>query len=193
MSGLGKGGVPPFLGLGGCFDMVTLIKYRPSKNSAPEKMIYHLKRKCGRRAVSFLSGRLALGLAKVENMPSDEDIIVTFIPRSRATLTRLGVDQAERLARGLAEKTGYKCHKLICRRGILRPEQKKLDTDGRRKNAKSTFVLADGAEAVCRGKTVILVDDLLTTGATLGVCSSLLYSAGAVRVICATVGITALR
>ena len=173
--------------------MVTLIKYRPSKNSSPEKMIYHLKRKCGRRAVRFLSGRMKAGLEKIEDLPSSDNILVTFIPRSRATLSKLGVDQAERLARGLADATGYKFYKLLCRRGVLRPEQKKLDTDGRRKNAKATFALSQDAESECRGKTVILVDDLLTTGATLGVCSSLIYSAGAARVICATVGITALR
>lgn len=191
LSGLGKGGVPPFLALGGCFDMVTLIKYRPFGNAPPEKLIYHLKRKCGRRAIKFIGGRIKIGLDKVEDMPDGEDVIVTFVPRKYTTVCKYGVDQAERLAQGTAQAAGYKFEKLICRKELLRPAQKKLDTEGRRKNAKATFVLSKNAKDICQGKTVILVDDLLTTGATLGVCTSLIYSAGATRVICATVGVTA--
>ena len=191
MSGLGEGGVPPFLALGGCFDMVTLMKYRPFGNSPPEKLIYHLKRKCGKRAIGFIGERIKIGLDKVEDMPRGEDIIVTFVPRKYTTVCKCGVDQAERLAKGVAQATRYKFEKLICRKGLLRPAQKKLDTDGRRKNAKETFVLSKAAKDMCQGKTVILVDDLLTTGATLGVCASLIYSTGAARVICATVGVTA--
>jgi len=191
LSGLGKGGVPPLLGVGGCFDMVTLVKYRPSRNSAPEKIIYHLKRKSGRRVVNFLAGRLALGIEKVEKLPPSQDILVTYVPRQHRAVCKTGIDQAERLAQGLSRATGYEFCRLISRRGIFAPAQKKLDTAKRRQNARDIFLLCDGAEIQCAGKTVIITDDLLTTGATLGVCAALLYSAGAARVICATVAVTA--
>ena len=46
--------------------------------------------------------------------------------------------------------------------------------------------LRRGAEAQMSGKCVLLVDDVITSGATLGECSRLLLTGGADRVVCAT-------
>lgn len=191
LTGIGKDGVPQSLGRGGCFDFVTLAKYRPSAASAVEKFIHRMKRKCPARAINFVSARLARAIESVGGMPTDKnDIIIAYVPRKYSAICKTGTDQAKKLAEGLSVATGYACHTLIKRTGLLSKSQKTLRAHERFDNARGLFVACEDAASVCEGKTVILVDDLLTTGATLGACSAILYRAGATRVVAVTVAMS---
>ncbi len=191
LTGAGKGGVPQRLADGGCFDLVTLAKYKPSSASAVERLVHRMKRKCPARAVNFVSDRMSCALALINDMPKDKErVIIAYVPRKYSAISKTGVDQARRLAEGLAAATGYACHRLIVRKRQFAPQQKTLDTHKRAENTRRLFELSEDASKLCDGKTVVMVDDLLTTGATLGACSALLYSAGAARVVCATVAVS---
>lgn len=63
--------------------------------------------------------------------------------------------------------------------------QSELDEDARRENAKNTFAVRHPEKV--RGRTVLVVDDIMTTGATLSECARELKSAGAWRIWCLTV------
>lgn len=118
-----------------------------------------------------------------------QDIVITFPPRRHAAIRKDGFDQAKRLAEALSRTTGWPTCTLLTRTEQGRREQKRLNAEARAANAASAYALSTQVSRA-KGKTVILIDDLYTTGATLQVCAALLLSAGANRVILATVGKT---
>ena len=75
----------------------------------------------------------------------------------------------------------------ICRDLLVRtrptPQQKLLNEKQRRKNLKGAF----RAEPECKGRSIVLIDDVVTTGSTLSECARALKKAGAYRVYAACV------
>lgn len=78
----------------------------------------------------------------------------------------------------------------ICRDLLVRtrstPQQKLLNEKQRRKNLKGAF----RAAPECKGRSIVLIDDVVTTGSTLSECARALKKAGAYRVYAATVACT---
>lgn len=100
---------------------------------------------------------------------------ITYVPRSNTMRKIAGVDPAYELARRIAEKTGITLVRYLVS-GKKRHEQKKLSVKDRRENVKGVFSMAKGAPTPC-GK-IILVDDVMTTGATSDACARVLKKAG---------------
>ena len=91
-----------------------------------------------------------------------------------------GYNQAEAIARGFAEHTGSRVLAKALRRGRPTRSQTKLNRDDRRANLAGAFTCPQ-AESV-RGKRILIVDDVFTTGATAEACARALRAAGAVEV-----------
>lgn len=62
------------------------------------------------------------------------------------------------------------------------PPQKDLSPEARRRNVAGAFSVRSGMEKAVSGAHIVLVDDVLTTGATLSACARVLKKAGARRV-----------
>lgn len=88
------------------------------------------------------------------------------------------MDQAECLARLFAALRGLSFEPLLKRQGRPRP-QKKLSAAKRRANVVGTFAPLRAME----GETVLLIDDIVTTGSSVSECARVLKRAGAQRVI----------
>lgn len=118
----------------------------------------------------------------------DDFDLLTFVPISPKRLRRRGYDQSERLARNLGEilqKPVFSCLKK-CKNN---PAQSSIrDASLRKKNVRGVYEIARGADV--RGKRVLLVDDIITTGATLEECSNILAKAGAKHIACVTLAMT---
>ncbi len=127
----------------------------------------------------------ALPLARVmlyayqHKIGREADLIV-WVPTNPGTLRQRGYDQAELLARALAPMTGLPALHALEKVRDTAPMHGLLP-DARRANVLGAYRLCCGREAVA-GKTVLLVDDILTTGSTLSECARVLKSAGAARV-----------
>lgn len=114
---------------------------------------------------------------------SGEFDTVTWVPVSRRRLGRRGYDQAELLARGACRVWGVPPVRLL-EKVRDNPAQSGLAEGAeRRENVKGVYRAAE-AEAV-RGRRVLLIDDICTTGATLRECARVLREAGAAEVVCA--------
>jgi ComF family protein len=94
-----------------------------------------------------------------------------------------GYNQCDILAEHLARRLGIRCDKKLLKRVGSPRRQSELGEAERRENVKGTF--AAGRSSDISGRTVLLIDDVITTGSTLSECALMLKEAGARRVFCA--------
>jgi ComF family protein len=94
-----------------------------------------------------------------------------------------GYNQSESLARELAAGLGVPHAPRLLRRVRYTPQQVQPTREARRDNVRGAFRLARGARVA--GKVVLLVDDVMTTGSTLGEAARTLREGGAARVVAA--------
>ncbi len=135
-----------------------------------------------RSAAGRCFGRLMARCVE-EKIPWEIDL-VTYVPLSLLRLRKRGYSQSRLLAQAVAKELGLPLERLL-RKRTHRPAQSGLrDAAARRANVSGAFAPCRGAEI--EGKTVLLIDDVITSGATLSECSRVLLTAGAERVLCAT-------
>lgn len=110
------------------------------------------------------------------------------VPMSKLKLRRRGYNQAEVLADALAEKLDIPvyCNALIKGESVV--AQHKLSANRRKSNAARLYSAGNTAEI--RDKTVIIVDDVMTTGSTINSCAEILLEMGANSVIAAVAATT---
>jgi ComF family protein len=123
-----------------------------------------------------LSGLLAQALPRDETFDA-----VAPVPLYWRRRLQRGFNQAELLARGLSRRTGIPVIRAL-RRLRPTPAQAGLSNSARRENVSQAF----GARGV-QGKRILLIDDVMTTGATAASCAAALKQAGARRVSLLTV------
>jgi ComF family protein len=187
--------MPDMVRNAGCAGMVRLSGYNPANNKcAVNSVINNLKRIRDRDNFNFFAAQLILPLRKMlEEFELDLcDTVITFCPRRRSAVRGHGFDQSEELARRIAERSGARFEILLERRPFnLSREQKHLDAAGRFENSRHAVRLTpEGYDAA--GERIILIDDIVTTGATISAAADLLRSAGVQFVIAACLA-TAVR
>ena len=111
---------------------------------------------------------------------SDGDQILVPVPLHRARLWRRGFNQSALVARELSRRLQIDTDLFALRRIRRTPPLKGIGLLQRRRTVAGAFRIADPARV--KGKTVILVDDVLTTGSTAEACARTLKRAGAARV-----------
>lgn len=103
------------------------------------------------------------------------------VPLHRRRLWFRGYNQAECLAKELGLRMRIPMLPALERVRATGP-QKNFDDKGRRNNVKNAFCVADGYANSLQGRTVLLVDDIYTTGATLEACAGALAGIGTDKV-----------
>lgn len=111
--------------------------------------------------------------------------IITWAPLSRKRLRDRGYDQAELIAWALSKRMNISCEALLEKWRDTKPQSGIKDAKERRANAEGAYRIKSGTS--CEGKTILLVDDIVTTGSTLTECGKILREAGAKRIYAATV------
>ena len=121
--------------------------------------------------------RLAPELAKLLHPLVNADIVdvITWVPTTTARARSRGYDHAELIARCLGMHFGIPTRRLL-RRDDREAQQ------GKNRAARLIGPRVTATPAA-RGKRVVLVDDVVTTGATMRTCSDALLSSGAVKVL----------
>lgn len=109
------------------------------------------------------------------------DVIVP-VPLGRWRLLSRRFNQAAVLAMELSRQTGLPADPHLLRRRRATKTQVGLTHDQRRRNVAGAFSVPPRRQAGLRGRNVLLVDDVVTTGATVEACARALKRAGAVRV-----------
>lgn len=112
---------------------------------------------------------------------ADAELLVP-VPLARWRLVRRQYNQAALLAQELARLSGvpYSPNTLVKVRST--PSQVGLGHEARRRNVAGAFAVPQRAAHGVRGRRIVIVDDVITTGATIGACARALKRAGATRV-----------
>jgi predicted amidophosphoribosyltransferase len=133
-----------------------------------------------------LSEKLSKTFAKMKIEGSD--CVFTWVPRTGSAISENGFDQGREISGRIAKRYGAEHYPLFSRVGGK--EQKKLDRKNRKKNVVASIKLNESMRDFPRfqynksindfvkGKRVVIIDDVMTSGATLRRASELLHSAG---------------
>ena len=178
--------MPKQLSGSGALCLRKLIFYDKTKeHTAPNRLIYRLKHSPNRRLERFVAGELSKlvreELKVLELQHPENEAVLVYLPRTRRAHRDEGFDQSERIACAMSDELGLPVASVIARTKNSHM-QKALTASERAQNAKKSFQ-CEGAGAV-RGKYVLLVDDIVTTGAGMSACVRLLMKAGAKGVLC---------
>lgn len=109
------------------------------------------------------------------------------MPLHRSKERERGYNQAECICRGMAAVLGFPVESKVVMRAVHTKTQTKLNSEERKQNVAGAFALSRRGRPRIKDATLLLVDDVVTTGATMQSCASVLIGGGAKRVIaCAT-------
>ena len=143
------------------------------------------------QGVTRLAEPLAAELAVQVRRRGWRPSAVTSVPLHHSRLRERGYNQAELLARACASKLGVPWLPLL-ERPHRTAQQARLATHRRAANTAAAFTLAADAPRIMPAR-ILLMDDVLTTGATLEACRRILLAAGADQVWSAAVAIASPR
>ncbi len=104
------------------------------------------------------------------------------VPLHRWRLLSRRYNQSALLAQVLSRETGIPAYPLALQRTRATPSQGHLTAGERHKNVKAAFAVHPAYIKKLEGQTVVLVDDVYTTGATVNECAKVLRKAGAAHV-----------
>lgn len=149
--------------------------YGPGQENPAIDLLHRLKYGRDPTLAPILAGLLVDRLP----LPLDHDVIVP-VPLHRARLRWRGFNQAVPLARAVARACGRRVAPRVLARRRPTPPQVGLPAAERRANVRHAFALRE--PEVVDGRVVLLVDDVMTTGATLDECARILVRGGARRV-----------
>ncbi|RMH49462.1 MAG: ComF family protein [Bacteroidetes bacterium] len=153
---------------------VGVALWRFDKGGVLQQLQHALKYQ-NRPAYGLPLGRLMAEACTDAGLPTP-DVIVP-VPLHRRRYLERGYNQSAWLARGLAERLGVPADATVLTRPVATRSQTHLDADARWQNVQDAFAVTT-PQAVS-GRQVLLVDDVMTTGATAAAALRTLQAAGA--------------
>lgn len=109
--------------------------------------------------------------------------IITCVPFTKNRYQKRGYNQSQLLAKSLSEHFNIEFQPILLKTKDNKA-QHTLSKSERKKNVEGVFEA--NPEYKVSDKTILLIDDILTTGSTLNECVNVLYANGAKTVLCAT-------
>lgn len=165
---------------------VKLFRYETETDAPPvqNRILLRLKRKDIRSTFDFLADELAEGVRAQIDLSAH--YIIVYIPRTRARVAEFGFDQSKHLAKELAKKLSLPFCPLLGRTRASKLQKAMRSAKERRQNAARGLCLKapppDGAR-------ILLLDDLVTSGATVSAAARLLRRAGAKEIVVLSLGV----
>ena len=162
----------------------ALFHYESHAETA--NIIYQLKYK-DHPEIGPLMGRMVATELKKDGFFDGIDEIVP-VPLTKERLHQRGYNQSEEIAKGVSEITGLPINNNVVKRTVFMGSQTRRSRWDRQENVEYAFKLTHG-EAIA-GKHLLIVDDVVTTGATIIACAKELVKTGNVKISVLSLGLT---
>ncbi len=155
--------------------------YDSKANLKANNLVFTLKREYNKDMIDFCTSEMArnIVLHSSRHGINYKDYCITYTPRRKSGKNKYGFDHSKKLAKSLASKLGIRVEK--CLKNIGKKEQKALTKEGRKENAKSSYIVR--RKAKIENQKYFLVDDIITSGSTMKACADILLSQGAKDII----------
>ena len=156
-----------------------LTQYQPNEETVTKNILYFFKNFKDKQSFEYIAKEMADELCR-----PTENTVITSVPRAKSKVRIIGHDQALEIAKRIADECNIEYIDVIVHSG--NEVQKNLSIKDRKINAKKSYKLKTGVSPLIKGRDVILIDDVCTTGATATRCAELLKRRGAksVRLVC---------
>ncbi len=145
--------------------------------------ILRMKFTPGQEWAAWAFGKL-LAISIASWYHSSDINFVAYVPISKNGYYKRGFDQCAVLATAVSEHTGLPVRHVLHKRDV--EKQSRLPAPQRVINVKGAYSVTTNVD----GARILLIDDICTTGSTLGECVGLLYDSGAAEVRCAVLALT---
>ncbi len=175
---------------GRVYPLIHVTSYSLTREAVSKSLTLHIKNDRLDTAFDFVSDEMCRAFLERARPRRDmaaliggwrpDDTRITWVPRSERARRAAGHDQGRELALRIGKTLETPVLPSFYSRA--RSSQKALGRYQRMENAENSLVLISSPDDI-RGKNFILVDDIVTSGASLGVCAERLISAGAKNVI----------
>ena len=162
------------------YRVIHMVPYDPNNYGVSSQAVFNAKDKFIAENFGFMASQIKEAM-EMNGIVPDKDWVITWIPRRRRTVRRIGHDQSKVIARLLARYYGMRLTRVLVNKGDQ--PQKTQNFKGRVQNAFSSYDVTRRGGSKIVNKNVIIVDDLVTTGATQYVAISLVMAAGAAQAI----------
>lgn len=167
----------------------TIFKY---KDPFIKDAIYEIKNNKNKNAINLFSKILLDEIINYieENIISVEyKIPITWIPQHKSTFKEKGYNQGQELAAALCAAAPFlfEFQNILIKSKKTKPQHLIKNRKERLKNLKDVFEINKEKKFQIKNKTIILIDDVYTTGATLLESRQTLLNNGAKKVICFTI------
>lgn len=161
----------------------ALFYYEPHAETA--NILYEMKYK-NHPEIGEVMGRLMARELQMSNFFEGIDGIIP-VPLAKKRQRQRGYNQSHELAKGISEITGFPIYNKVVKRTVFEGSQTSLGRWERNENVEQVFELKDAS--TIQGKHLLLVDDVVTTGATVIACAKELCKAGGVRISVLSLGL----
>lgn len=164
-------------------NVVKVFRYLIDEELPTNKLIYSLKHNNRRDVLKLLSEELAKAVKN--NIVSLDNFLVTNIPRNRRSYRIEGFDHAVYLAKAVAKLLNIPYQSLLISK-TKREQKKSGNRQGRLHNI--SFEIKKNCPDI-KDKNIIIIDDIITSGASMSIAAALLKGEGAKKIIAASLAI----
>ncbi|WP_262693062.1 ComF family protein [Kordiimonas aquimaris] len=133
-------------------------------------------------AVPVMARMMSRELDVVSGSGAEDEIgfdVIMPVPLHWSRLLKRRFNQSQVLARDIGRITGRPVDAYTLKRAKATPSQGTLGREKRFANVSNAFMVPENKQSHIKGKSILLVDDVLTTGATVSACAATLKDAGA--------------